>query len=167
MGMQCSNLKPCHSKFIILHTNSIHEVSVNFCSCTRTISKYHQLLCHGLFPATQENPRTCASFSLLQQLQMLSLTSKCSMYDYYRALERLTDNSGIDRPKSKYCTLMCLNLQWRHLKLLKRAGRGHDKTGVEGTKEGELAVMCPSCPHPSINLPDNWEEVPAALKYGS
>lgn len=47
--------------------------------------------------------------------------------------------------------------QWRHLKSLKRGGRGHDPTGVRGTKDGELAVQCPACPHPGINLPKNWQ----------
>ena len=42
--------------------------------------------------------------------------------------------------------------------MLKRAGRGHDNTGAAGTKEGELAIVCPSCPHPAINLPEGWEK---------
>lgn len=46
--------------------------------------------------------------------------------------------------------------QWRHLKQLKRSGRGHDATGVAGTKLGECALLCPACPHPDINLPANW-----------
>lgn len=50
---------------------------------------------------------------------------------------------------------MCL--QWRHLKLLKRSGRGNEASGVAGTKEGDLVVPCPSCPHPGINLPGGWE----------
>jgi hypothetical protein len=41
---------------------------------------------------------------------------------------------------------------------LKRAGRGQDPLGVEGTAQGELAVECPACPHPGRNLPDNWRE---------
>jgi hypothetical protein len=47
--------------------------------------------------------------------------------------------------------------EWRFLKMLKRGGRGHDATGVAGTAPGELAVLCPACPLPGINLPDNWE----------
>ena len=95
---------------------------------------------------------------LLRHLHMLSLTSKCSTYDYYRALEKLTNNSGVNIPPSKYRPLMRMILQWRHLKMLKRGGRGHDETGVVGTKEGELAIACPSCPRPGINLPDGWEK---------
>ena len=48
---------------------------------------------------------------------------------------------------------------WRHLKLLRRGGRAHAPTGVNGTSPGELAVLCPACPHPGINLPKNWATV--------
>lgn len=47
--------------------------------------------------------------------------------------------------------------QWRHLKMLKRAARAHSKDGVEGTKPGELALLCPACPQPDYNLPNGWE----------
>ena len=45
--------------------------------------------------------------------------------------------------------------EWRHLKMLKRAGRGHAADGIMGTWPGELGVVCPACPHPSIW----WHEV--------
>jgi hypothetical protein len=45
---------------------------------------------------------------------------------------------------------------WRHLRLLKRGGRAHDPSGVKGTAPGELAVLCPACPYPDINIPANW-----------
>ena len=57
-----------------------------------------------------------------------------------------------------------MNLQWRHLKMLKWGGRGHDPLGVVGTKEGELAVLCPSCPQPGVNLPVVWEAQPIAMR---
>lgn len=56
-------------------------------------------------------------------------------------------------------------LEWRHSKMLKRGGRGHDPEGVMGTKEGQLAVLCPACPQPDINLPPGWEEAPADKQY--
>jgi hypothetical protein len=46
--------------------------------------------------------------------------------------------------------------EWRHLKILKRAGRGHDPAGVDATKEGECAMLCPACPQPGKNLPQGW-----------
>ncbi|PPQ82319.1 LOW QUALITY PROTEIN: hypothetical protein CVT25_008447 [Psilocybe cyanescens] len=45
------------------------------------------------------------------------------------------------------------------------AGRGHDVTGVAGTTPGGLAVKCPSCPHPGINLPADWETVSKEMKF--
>ena len=82
------------------------------------------------------------------------------MYDMYRSIERLTNNTGIQMPRSRYKqTMRCLN-QWRYLKALKRGGRGHDETGASGTSDGQLALMCPSCPHPGINLPVGWADVP-------
>jgi hypothetical protein len=52
---------------------------------------------------------------------------------------------------------------WRNLMALKRAGRGQDPLGVEGTTQGELALECPACPHPGRNLPDNWQEAGTML----
>jgi hypothetical protein len=58
-----------------------------------------------------------------------------------------------------------MSMQWRHLKLLKWGGRGHDPAGVAATRAGELALLCPSCPRPGINLPEDWEQAPAEFKY--
>ncbi|KAH9484782.1 hypothetical protein JR316_0001684 [Psilocybe cubensis] len=49
--------------------------------------------------------------------------------------------------------------------MLKWAGRGHDARGAAGTLPGELIVKCPSCPHPGINLPDNWKDAPDNLRF--
>lgn len=102
-----------------------------------------------------------ATFSYLEQLHHLVLTTKASTYDLYRALARATDVAGQREVVWRYRQLIRMQLQWRHLKLLKRCGRGHELTGVAGTKDGELVVACPSCPHPGINLPKNWESDPA------
>jgi hypothetical protein len=54
---------------------------------------------------------------------------------------------------------------WQHIKMLKRAGRGHNPDGVAATQPGSLAVECPACPHDGRNLPDNWRTAPAAIMY--
>ena len=48
--------------------------------------------------------------------------------------------------------------------MLKRAGRAFDSCGIEGTHSGELAVECPACPRPGVNIPDNWEDAPEGQK---
>lgn len=42
--------------------------------------------------------------------------------------------------------------------MLKRVGRGNSLCPVAETNSGELAVLCPACPQPGVNLPDDWEK---------
>lgn len=42
--------------------------------------------------------------------------------------------------------------EYRHVLSTKRGGRGHDPgRGIEDTNYGELAILCPACPHKGIN----------------
>lgn len=43
--------------------------------------------------------------------------------------------------------------------MMKRAGRGHDSSGVKGTGQGELALQCRACPQPGKNLPNGWDQI--------
>ena len=52
---------------------------------------------------------------------------------------------------------MRVSRTWRDLSNRKRAGFGHDALNDPG--KGELAVFCPACPQPGINLPKNWAEL--------
>lgn len=149
----------------MIHTTGVHEVSLSYCACDREIPRDLQLLRRGLYPANQHKVRTCVTFELLKLFHLFALIGKVSMYDMYRSIERLTSNTGIQMPRSRYRqTMRCLT-QWRHLKALKRAGRAHDVTGAEGTSNGELAIICPSCPHPGINMPEQWRDEPAEKQY--
>lgn len=159
-SLKCPTPMPCNSRLRVLHTTGIHEVALSYCGCHREIPKDLQLLRHGLYPSSQKNVRTCVTFPLLKLLHLLSLIGKVSTYDMYRSLERITNNTGLGMPKHRYKpTMRCLT-QWRHLKVLKRAGRGHHPKGAAGTSNGELAILCPSCPHPDINLPAGWVDAP-------
>jgi hypothetical protein len=164
VSMCCLNPIAGPISFQVLHTNSIHNVSVDYCGCERAVPKYVQLLRHSLYPATQLSIKTSATFRLLSMLHLLTLTSKGSSYNFYQVLEKMTNNTGIETPKSRYCILLRMALQWRHLKMLKRGGCGHDPSGMAGIWEGELAVACPSCPHAGINLPEGWENTPPAFQ---
>lgn len=55
--------------------------------------------------------------------------------------------------------------EWSHIKLLKRCGRAYSATGRAGTTPGEAAVLCPACPHPGKNIPDEWESAPKERRY--
>ena len=54
-------------------------------------TRVQQLIHRRLFPATDLDPQTACTFSLLKAAQLLSLHSKLSLYDYYLSIEKLTD----------------------------------------------------------------------------
>jgi hypothetical protein len=59
--------------------------------------------------------------------------------------------------QKRYDELITVIKLYKHLHMLKRAGRGHDPAGVVSTQLGELAVECPACPLPGQNLRKGWE----------
>ncbi|EEB89803.1 hypothetical protein MPER_12063, partial [Moniliophthora perniciosa FA553] len=89
----------------------------------------------------------------------MTLVGKINSYDYYRAIENLTDNSGNLTFKNRYESFRRAIREWRHLKMLKRAGRGNDCVrNIDQTYSGELAIACPACPRAGINLPEKWDQ---------
>lgn len=55
---------------------------------------------------------------------------------------------------------MTMIREWRHLKMVGRAGLVHDARHLTSVQPGELAVECPACPQPEKNLPLGWDQVP-------
>ncbi|KAF8418379.1 hypothetical protein L210DRAFT_3511087 [Boletus edulis BED1] len=141
----------------MINVNGIHEVNLDFCGCESAQSHYKQLLRSRWFPATTCDPRTAATFAVLKLFHLLSLDSKASAYEFYSSLSCLTDNLGLQETQDRYPAFMRMMHEYRHLKQLQRAGRGHITNGIENTRQGECAVRCPACPHPGINLLNDWE----------
>ncbi|KAF7321401.1 CxC2 domain-containing protein [Mycena kentingensis (nom. inval.)] len=164
VGEECPSRLLGPAEFLVLHRNGIHEVGVDFCGCHAhgQDSFPMQLLRARLYPATTERPQTCVTLDCLDDFHSSSLHTKSSAYDYYASLESLTDGSGCNRPPNRYKAFMRMARQYRHLLLLKRRGRGHALSGIKGTAAGELALRCPACPRPGINLPANWEDASPA-----
>ena len=175
----CTNPQRSGRPFTVLHTNGVHHVEIAFCECTEAAkygTRVQQLRRRRLIPATTTNPQTACTFALLKGAQLLSLQSKLSLYDYYLFIEQSTDATGTAGVKVGHC-FNCFRLmslifskdrykaflrslrKWRHIRLAKRGGRSYDPTGIKGTSPGELAVLCPACPIPFVNLPPNWNLV--------
>ncbi|KAF7372487.1 hypothetical protein MVEN_00110400 [Mycena venus] len=126
-----------------------------------------QLLHTRLYPATGTNPRSAATFGALERFDLLSLESKCSVYQFYNSLARETDNTGSEPLRERYEEFLRMTRQWQNLHLLKRAGRGHDpaEDRIATTNPGECALLCPACPQPGKNLPPRWEKFPFEKGY--
>ncbi|KZS99651.1 uncharacterized protein LAESUDRAFT_765307 [Laetiporus sulphureus 93-53] len=83
-----------------------------------------------------------------------------SGFHFYAVLERRTDNTSMNPPPGRYSAFMQMMHQWRHLKLIKHVGRGHDPDGISATPPGGCTVLCPACPQPGKNLPKDYEQAP-------
>ncbi|OSC96771.1 hypothetical protein PYCCODRAFT_1472340 [Trametes coccinea BRFM310] len=166
IGEKCLNPIPAPANdFTLLDVTGIHELAVNFCGCESARSHHIQVLRARWFPATSVNPKTAATFLMLENFQLLSLQSKVSGWEYYQTLARRADNTGVAPPKDRYMAFMAMTRQWRHLKSLKRAGRGHAPFGMAESHEGSCAVECPACPHPGKNIPKDWNNAPPDKKW--
>ena len=53
---------------------------------------------------------------------------------------------------------MRVSRQWRDLVNRKRFGWAHKEPEAHEI-EGSLALFCPACPQPGINLEKNWREI--------
>ncbi|KAI9459056.1 hypothetical protein HD554DRAFT_2207029 [Boletus coccyginus] len=134
-SQSCIRLVPAciNDNFFVINTNSVHEVSLDFCgSC--------------LYPVTVCDPRTAATFRVLQQFHILSFESKASTYEYYSALDCYEEFVHIIR-------------KWHNLKLLMHSGHAYDPAGLDGTATGQCTVLCPACLQPGKNIPVDFLKV--------
>ena len=94
-GDECLSPKQAfNDDFTVIDSNGIHSVSLQYCDCQHSLCPTIQLLRAKLFPSTTIEPRTAATFDVLETFQMLSFTSKTTAYDYYKSLQARTDNTG-------------------------------------------------------------------------
>jgi hypothetical protein len=78
------------------------------------------------------------------------------------ALEYQTDNTGLNLPlvnsscllfiflrslppQDRLPAFMLMVREWRHIKMVKRAGRAFDPGGIAATAPGSLAIPCRAC----------------------
>ncbi|TFK53211.1 hypothetical protein OE88DRAFT_1643867 [Heliocybe sulcata] len=150
---------PGHKDFTILHSTGIHSVQVDFCGCRHNPPLHRiQLLCARLWPVTPFQLQTSATFELLRLFQTLHLNAKISVLHFYQTMQWITDGSGLTDVAEWLKSLHLMIREYQHIQAMKRGGRGHDESGISGMEEGELALMCRTCPQPGINLLMGWEK---------
>jgi CxC2 like cysteine cluster associated with KDZ transposases len=88
---------------VIVHTNGIHKLNIEFCCCAHASPDPFQLTSAGLFPATTDQPETAFSFTVLKEFHAHTLSSKKSGYDYFIALRKLTNNAFPDETYVRVC----------------------------------------------------------------
>ncbi|KAJ7036055.1 hypothetical protein C8F04DRAFT_1181827 [Mycena alexandri] len=163
-GSFCPKATPAHKDFTVIDTLGVHIVKLNFCGCDSTVTHRQQLMRACLWPATSLDPQTCATFNAIKLFEVQNCLGKISAYDFVRSLELLTNNDGLNptevfNVQDRRRAFRAIVRQYRMMDMLKRAGRGHEDSGVRGTRQGELALDCRACPQPDKNLPEGWDEI--------
>ncbi|KAJ6475381.1 hypothetical protein C8R45DRAFT_1159328 [Mycena sanguinolenta] len=169
-GYFCPTSRPAHKDFVVIDVNGVHNVCVHFCECDARIKHRQQLMRVRWWPATVKDPQTGAIFAVVRLFQIMNCLGKVSAHDFVRSLELLTNNDGLSPPPNRRRAFRHIVRQYRMTLMMKRAGRGHAPSGVNGTAQGELALRCRACPQDGRNLPDgwnniNWDEVAEDLRY--
>ena len=80
--------------FVVVDTNGVHSVGLDYCACEKAEDMVTQLLRARWYPATTTNPKSAATFNVLEFFHLLSFESKASVFEYYYTLMRRTDNTG-------------------------------------------------------------------------
>ncbi|KAJ7024617.1 hypothetical protein C8F04DRAFT_1270161 [Mycena alexandri] len=148
-GTYCPKATSAHKDFVIIDTLGIRTVKLSFCGCDSTLSHRQQLMRACLWPATSLDPQTCATFNAIRLFELQNCLGKISAYDYRWPAP----------PPDRRRAFRAIVRQYRMMQAMKRAGRGHDDSGVAGTGQGELALECRMCPQPEKNLPDGWDKI--------
>src|SRR5258708_17110128 len=129
----------------------------------------------GCCPANVTLPKDCAMFALGSPWRPQTLQSKHSLVNFYTALECETDNTGLIPlkvrsltcssvldswvKKNHYTSFLQMFRQWRYLLLLKCLGQGHQDGLSTAMRLVDLAILCPACLHPSLNLQNGCDIV--------
>ena len=110
----------------------------------------------GLYHSTTARTRTAFTFRVLEDFDLSNLEGKVTALKYYDKLKRLTFNAFPHMVPDRYRELMRALRQWRDLAARRRAGLPFESG--ESLKPGGLALFCPACPQPGVNLPEGWEK---------
>ncbi|EIN11591.1 hypothetical protein PUNSTDRAFT_62212 [Punctularia strigosozonata HHB-11173 SS5] len=166
-GSECSQAVPAHQNFLVFDTTGYHYVNLSYCQCKfpNVQSARDQLLNIGLYPASSKQPRTAFTFRFLDSFHRLTLQGKITLHDFLLAIIHTTDSAGLRDRVFRYHEATLATRQYFYLLRLKRAGRAHVPNGVSEVPSGALTVLCPACPQPLWNLPDNWEQYPPEVKW--
>lgn len=161
-----------NSLFSVVDRSGIFEMEVVFCVCSGRGETDKQLLRAGLFPATFKQIETLFTFSVLEDYLTDNLECKTTAQQYYSKLQSMTSKMFPTNvpvcftsvlacisdlcPKNRYKQLLRASRQWRDLKNRMQSGIGH-LPEEESVPDGSMAIFCPACPQPGINLPKDWK----------
>lgn len=107
------------STLVVIASNGIHQIRVQWCSCSLSIGKASekmiQLLRLRWFPASPQRPATAVTFECLDLFHKNTVQGKLTGYDFYQSLMHLTDNTDINPPRVRNCSFLSSIFKLTHV----------------------------------------------------
>ncbi|KAH8984882.1 hypothetical protein EDB86DRAFT_2833344 [Lactarius hatsudake] len=142
--------------FTVVDRHGIFDMEIVFCVCSGLDNTGEQLLRAGLFPSTFKQIETLFTFSVLEDFITDNLECKTTAQQYYSKLQSMTSKMFPNNVQNRYKQLLRASRQWHDLRSRMESGLGHQPEG-ERSPDGAMAIFCPACPQPGINLPKDWK----------
>lgn len=142
----------------VVHTNGLHHITMINCLCRGEDYLPLDLFASQLLPASLKRIKTLFTAQVLDSFRLCNLELKASAYQFYQLLRRLTNPIAPGEVINLYREFRRMSRLWRWMKKLKWAGYAGSTKKVDEVGTGELAIYCPACPQPGINLPDDWKD---------
>ncbi|KAJ7061113.1 hypothetical protein C8F01DRAFT_987657 [Mycena amicta] len=166
-GFACPQPELSEREMVVMDVGGIVKVTTRYvssmCACMDHLRHRHgwlsQLLQNAWYPATIDEPSTCATFRLLDLFRLLKVVGNMNAHDFVGSLERLTDATFTEKVPDRYKAFGRMTRQYDFVVRAKRSARGYVDDGIATTLPGGLAVSCWACPDPKRNLPDGWDKV--------
>jgi CxC2 like cysteine cluster associated with KDZ transposases len=149
----------------VVHSNGLHHIAMVSCHCRGDDELPLDLFAAHLIPASLKRIKTVFTAQVLDMFRLSNLELKASAYQFYQLLRRLTRPMAPAEVDNLYREFRRMTRLWRWMKKLKWAGYAGSTKPVNDVSTGELAIYCPACPQPGINIPEDWMKDPARWVY--
>ncbi|KAG1722960.1 uncharacterized protein EDB91DRAFT_1255823 [Suillus paluster] len=154
--------QPKENTMVIIDKSGVHRLEVRCCDCPDAMSPDIQMFRHGFYPASFNKPKTVFTFRVLDDFLLDNLECGTSAMNYYSKLRRMTSSMFPHLVPDQYRELMRVARQWRQLKSMKWHGFRHSS---DNPNARDLALFCPACPQPGINISLSGDESLDVWKY--
>ncbi|KAJ7630167.1 hypothetical protein FB45DRAFT_1027401 [Roridomyces roridus] len=152
---------------VVVDTTGVFTLDLCYCGCRpwEGTSTVNQLIDNAWYPATVVEPATCATFRVLEEFCLLNVVGNVSVNDYIGTLERMSDPLMSGDLPDRYKAFGRMTRQYDFLQRAARTGWAQTDNGLSMITPGGMAVLCWSCPHRDMNLPEGWQDVPPKYRF--
>lgn len=179
-GARCVSSEKTPQEMVVVHDFGIHKMRIRYCNCGiemgKAVPEPLQLIGYGFWPGSWKSPKTIFTLQLLQRFCLLTHQASANAQDFVDVLQRMTD--GVEPSSTKVSPVVGggggrystsfqdrareFRMAVREYQFVRDLKRGRAQADQLG--RGSLAVSCPACPHPEINMKPGWRNARANEK---